>query len=417
MNPKEILREIISIKHSNLFLNYIVERIQDKDYRGRHITQHNRYDLDRLSNILKGIYKIVGDKMFRIPLGDDKGIYNPDCNEYYQIVKSVKDSADLGTINSLKKNFFVDFHRMGLLNRFNIKQQLIPPNKRGVVHYAKLTDKSLIFLKDTSIIERHKIFTDAIDKLFGDAITQWAETIYYSNYKKDRIGIFEFMLILSDDRPGTNKKKISLIDSFRELERWQREKAIELIRQYCNPSNFKGNKTIRRDFGNWKNEIQQIFTLLKNTVYFDITENSLRLNTGTYGIFSDKLIKKRSLGAKREYFKKHRISDKIRRSLIFELDHVVPFSSARNKVEFKLIDNWQNLIYLKKDKHAEKTKNDNKNMVLSATPLEIHLDDIDGKSRITAKNGRTALYEGSLVNKMQKYNQDILKEVFGFTKS
>lgn len=139
----------------------------------------------------------------------------------------------------------------------------------------------------------------------------------------------------------------------------------------------------------------------------------MRLNTGIYGIFSETQIRQRSLGAKHDYFEQHEI-DKIP---TFELDHIVAFSFARNKVELGLIDNWRNLIYFSKVKHAEKTKNNDRNMVLSATEKEVYLDDLDNKNRISAKNGFTAVYAGKLADNMQKYNREILKEIFGYTKN
>lgn len=414
MTPREMLKNIIAIKPGNLFLEYIVERIQDDDYRGIHISQHNRYDLERLTHILNGIHEVVGNKQFRVPLGDDEGVRESGCGEYYRIVEAVNRRAGIGTINSLKKNFFVDFERMGLLYRFNKKGELIGNGKRSPVFSAQLTNAAISLITSASIVERHKIFTDALDRLFANELTHIAETLYYSNYKNDPVGIWEFMLILSDDRPQYRNEKIKLIDSYRELKLWQQRKAIELIKKYCNPKNFPGNKTTQRDFGNWKNETQQIFTLLKNTVYFDITKSSLRLNTGTYGIFSETQIKRRSLGAKHEYFVKHQIKKKIP---TFELDHVVPFSSARNKVEFGLVDNWQNLVYLRNDKHEQKTKNRDRNIVLTATEKEIHLDDFDRKNRISARNGASAVYAGKLSANMQKYNREILKAIFEYTES
>lgn len=411
MTTREMLDTILAIKPDNLFLQYIIGRIQDDDYRGLHVSQHNRYDLERLTQILTGINEIVSNRQFRVPLGDDDGSREANCDEYYRIVDGVNTRAGIGTINSLKKNFFVDFQKMGILNRFDKNGNIV--ENRGHVYYAQLTERAIALVTSTSIIERHKIFTDALDKLFADAIAHLAETLYYSKYKNDPIGIYEFMLILSDDRSEYKDKKISIIDSYRTLERWQQDKAIDLVKQYCNPDNFAGNKTAQRDFDNWKNETQQIFTLLKNTVYFDITRSSLRLNTGIYGIFSETQIKQRSLGAKHDYFEQHEI-EKIQ---TFELDHVVPFSSARNKVEFGLIDNWRNLVYLSKEKHAEKTRNNDRNMMLSATDKEIHLDDLDHKSRISAQNGTTAAYSGKLADNMQKYNRDILKEVFGYTEN
>jgi len=404
----KILEEIIAIQPDNQFLNYIVGRIQDGNYRGIHISQHNRYDLDRLTKILAGINEVVADKIFRVPPGDDKkGEQKPDCTEYYNIVKSVKNVAGVGTINSLKKNFFVDFQKLGLLHRFDKNKNEV--TKRSGIYYAQLTPLA-IKLVNSSLVQQYKIFTDALDDLFEDEITRLAEILYYSNYKDTPIGIIEFMLILSDDRSQMSDNKIDLINSYRALKLWQQKKAIGLIKKYCNPENFKGDKTQKRDFGNWKNESQQIFLLLKNTVYFDITQNSLKLNTGMYGIFTDIQIKRRSLGAKHEYFQQHDIKKKIP---TFELHHVIPFSAARNKIEFGVIDHWKNLVYLRNDKHAELTKNRDRNIVLHATEKELDFDDFD-KKRIIAKNGSTVVYAGNISGTMQKYNREILKEVFDF---
>ncbi|MDD2688983.1 MAG: hypothetical protein PHT41_02365 [Candidatus Omnitrophica bacterium] len=411
MEADKILNEIIAIEPNNLFLQYIASRIQDPDYRGLHISQHNRYDLDRLTRILTGVYDIVGNNIFRIPLGDDTGKHESGCDEYYKVVTNVNNEAGVGTINSLKKNFFVDFQQMGLLDRFDKKSNSIPLDKRGHVYYARLTDRSIRLVVTDSITEKYRIFTDSLDALFANEITNIAQTLYYSKYKDDAIGILEFMLILSDDRPYITEDKINLIDSFRILKRWQQDRAVALIKQYCNPRKLVGNKRMQRDFGNWKNESQQIFTLLKNTVYFDITQNSLRLNTGRYGIFAAAQVKQRSLGAKQEYFKKHCL----KKIINFELHHVIPFSSARNKVEFKLIDNWKNLIYLMQKKHAEITRKGDRNIVMYATKEHIYFDDFY-KNRIVAQNGKDVTYEGQLSAAMEKYNREILKEIFGYPK-
>jgi len=392
-------------------LEYIVDRIQDADYRGIHISQHNRYDLTRLTGILKGIYEIVGEEYFQVPLGDDSNGYrDSNCKEYYQIVQNINKKIGIGTINSLKKNFFVDLQRSGLLDRFDKELKIIQNGKRGHIYWARLTPAAIKFIESSSLTETYRIFTNAIDNLFADEITNIADTLYYSNYKNDSIGIDEFMLILSDHRSNIKDKKIDLLDSYRSLKRWQKDKAGDLIRKYCNPDNFEGNKTQKRDFGNWKNESQQIFTLLKNTVYFDITQNSLRLNTGRYGIFEETNLKQRGLGAKQEYFRHHKIDKRVD----FELHHVIEFSSVRNKEEFKLIDTWKNLVYLDKNKHAEITKRGNKNKVLTVTATEIFFDDYGNESRISARNGKSTLYASILATRMQNYNHEILKEIFGY---
>lgn len=408
MKLNQILEEIIAIQPSNKFLHYIVERIQDKDYRGLHISQHNRYDLERVVKIINAVHSVAGQELFRIPLGDDKGSKDPNCSIYYKIVKKSKETSSIGTVNSLKKNFFVDFHKMGLLSRFDKSRYPILPDKKGHIHYVQLTLPAIELIK-SPLIKQYKIFTDALDNLFKDEISRLAGTLYYSNYKNTPIGIMEFVLILSDDRPHIRTKKIKLINSYRMLKLWQQKKAINLIKRYCNPANFDSNKIVKRDFGNWKNEAQQIFTLLKNTVYFDITQKSLRLNIGIYGFFKEYRIKQRGLGAKQEYFKNHKINKKEN----FELHHIIPFSSARNREEFNVIDNWQNLIYFEKNKHAEITNKRDKHIILSADATDIRLKDFD-KNHIAAKNGIDVAYLGELASHIQKYNKSLLKEIYEY---
>lgn len=411
LGDRSILNQILAIEPNNLFLDYVVRRVQREDYRGLHVSQHNRYDLDRLIKILSGIYNIVGLKRFRIPLGDDTGERDADCGYYYAIVKEVNKRAGIGTINSLKKNFFVDFERMGLMYRYDKYGDQILHMGRGQVYYGQLTDRVRDLLEG-NITKRYRIFTDSIDILFSDEISNIANTLYYSNYKNARISINEFMLILSDSRPEYRDKKIDLLDSFRSLNRLQQERAVDLIQKYCDPDSFSGDKTQRRDYSNWKNESQQIFSLLKNTVYFDITENSLKLNTGMYGIFTDTQIQQRTLGTKRDYFIEHNLSP----LTSHELHHIVPFSAARNKEEFKLIDNWRNLIYLTCNKHAEFSNRRNRNIILLTSADLLIFEDF-GNNVITAKKGVTARYSERLLIKMLERNKELLKVVYGYSAS
>ena len=413
MQLQNILQQILAIDTSNSFLPYIVGRVQNNDYRGMHVSQHNRYDFDRVQKILSGIYNVAGTEKFRVPLGDDKGQRDVEHEQYYRIVDSVQQCSGVGTVNSLKKNFFVDFSKMGFLDRFDQNNSLIGNAvKRMQVHYAALKPMAvkLIDEENISITYRYKIFTEALDSLFSDRITHLAETLYYSKYKNDWISIHEFMFILSDNNQSQDKS-ISLLNSYRKLKSGQKYRVIELIKQYCNPILYVGDKSTKRDFGNWKNQGQQIFSLLKSTVYFDVTDNALRLNTGTHGIFSiDNMTRRpmRRLGTKREYFNKHGVGKRAD----FELDHIVPFSAAKNKEEFQLIDHWKNLVYLEKGKHREKTRKKDKHVILLATPKKITLNDFSRQSSIIAENGKDAFYAGRLVSEMEKHNKKIIREVY-----
>lgn len=405
------LKNIISIDHNNAFLKYIVQRIRRPDYRGMHISQHNRYDLERAKQILQGIHSVVGAQPFLVPPGDDDGMRDPVYADYYKIVDAVNNNAGIGTFNSLKKNFFVDFQKLGFIERFNNKG--VPVTGRMVVHSAILTSMAIDLIGvNTSIISQTKIFTDGLDRMFSNAISQLAEFFYYSDYKNDSVTTDEFMLILSDtDNTSFNQKEI-LLNAYRSLSRWEREQVIDLIKNYCTPSQYARSKTEQRDFHNWRNETQQIFSLLQYTVYFSVVDEKLKLNIGSTGLFTNVQIQRKQ-SVKEGYFAKHSIG----RKEFFELDHIIPFSAGRNKKEFALVDDWKNLVYLQKEKHAEKTRQGSKHVVLLATQKQISLRKINGdENDITAENGIEAHYSGNLASRMEQYNRSLLRKIYGYEK-
>jgi len=99
----------------------------------------------------------------------------------------------------------------------------------------------------------------------------------------------------------------------------------------------------------------------------------------------------------------------------FELHHIIPFRCARNKHEFKLIDDCKNLVYLHKNKHKVITRNKDKNVILFADELKIKLDDFDGNS-IFAHNNKDAKYSKKKTKIMNNYNGKLLQSIFEFDK-
>ena len=108
----KLLQNILDIEKDNKFLKYIVGRVTREDYRGTHKSQHNRYDIDKLKNILRTIYKVAGKNSFSVPSGDIsdrkeklKEMRNeyPEFNEIYECLKSKKHLDETG---SIKKKFF-----------------------------------------------------------------------------------------------------------------------------------------------------------------------------------------------------------------------------------------------------------------------------------------------------------------------
>lgn len=412
------LQKILDIDASNIFLKYIVNRLQKTDYRGVHISQHNRYDLELVMIILEVIRNKVSNNLFEIPRGDFNqrdnkgGNYNiNDYPKFKTITDNIKQLSGRTTYNSIKKTFFVDFHRMGLITRYDKNKTPADPYKRTTIHYVSLTDEANKLLNFNNIIDKHRIFTDALDRLFKNYLSNLVDLIFNSKYKQDTISIYEFKFIFTDDTTDNNQK-IKLLNNYRSLKTHQKDKLIKLIQEYADPNNFPGNKSQKKDMHNWINESQQIFTLLKQTSYFQTDEKNknIALNIGSYGIFSVDNIQ-RSSKPKQEYFDIH----KTKKQRDFELHHIVAISKARNKKEVKLLDNVHNLIYLHKDKHSEITRKGNANVYLSIDEIKANFCNFNS-NKIQAINTEDALYstDKDIIQKLETHNRKAISAIYEF---
>ncbi len=411
------LQNILNIDANNDFLKYIVNRIQKPNYRGVHISQHNRYDLGLVMTILEVIKNKVSNNLFEIPRGDfnqrdDKG-GNYNINDYPKfktITDDIKKLSGRTTYNSIKKTFFVDFHRMGLIVRYDKNKIPTNPCKRTTIHYVSLTDEANKLLNSSTIIQKHRVFTDVLDKnLFKSYLSNLVDLIFNSQYKDDNINIHEFMFIFTNEELSNPMK---LLSEYRNLKIFQKNKLLKLVQDYANPNNFGGDKTQKKDFHNWRNETQQMFMLLKQTSYFQVDENNqnIALNIGNYGIFSVENIK-RSSKPKQRYFDIHNKN----KQTDFELHHIVAISKARNKQEVELLDNVYNLIYLHKDKHLEITKKNNTNVYLSINETKANFCNFDS-DKIQAINNSEALYstDDCIIQKLKTHNRNAISTIYEF---
>ena len=408
----KLLQNILDIEKDNKFLKYIVCRVQRKDYRGVHVSQHNRYDIDKLESILRTIYKVVGKNSFSVPSGDignknkkklkDMRNEHPEFNEIYKRLKSKNISNGP---NLLKKNLFVDFSRAGFLERFDEKgNKLDPFLKSNKISTARLSAEGVRFLKAGLTYTKHKILTEGIERLLRDSLIELSTVIYSSDYKRSHFSFEEYTLIFSDNKLSCDEK-IEMLDAWRSLTKNKRDKALKLIKKYCDPKRFSGNKTNKKDYHNWSNETQQLMSLFKTTIYFQVDNNRkwFFLNTGKDGIFGGM----RGTEPISKYFKEHKIAKQEN----YELHHIVPLFYARNQREYKLIDDFRNLIYLHKDKHKE-IKRD---LIMFAhnDPKVYFKDRHNPNSKpVMAKRGVNADFSPSLLSKIKEYNKELIKSLF-----
>lgn len=405
------LRELKSVSESNKFIQYITDRVSSNDYRGIQCSQHNRLTFNYFSKLVSIIYSVASNKIFEIHVGDDNGEEQPQAYLYYNVVDKIKQSVGKGTINSIKKNTFPDIARMGFLNRYDKNgDKIAEKNSRSGVYSVGLSDLGVKFAKASSTLEKIKLFTDGIDILTKNAASELVELLYLNDYGIDRIHILEFMYILSDDREKvTENYKLQLLRDYRRLSTNEKSKVDKCLKLFCNPSNRKyfRNKTLLRDYNNWKNESQQIYGLLANSTYFKVEGDYLILNTGNYGLFDAKT--NRGAKAKAEYFDKHNVL----KTNGYELHHIIPFSKAQNKSDTAFIDDFKNLIYLSYKKHKEFTISGSKNVIMKYTQNNPNIlfksfDD----TFILVDMCKDALISPSLLPKVKKYNQKLLRKFY-----
>lgn len=421
-NLNKILEEIKTIDKNNLFLDYIVERVQDDNYRGIHCAQHSRVGYDEFETILSTIYDIVGYKRVDIPIGDCERDATKLQNAplYKQIVDNIKTKINKGSYDAIKKINFPDMARMGFLWRYDRNGNLIAESQtlgeNKIKHWSpsiyqvQLSEQAKTFLEEKMIFGKRKQYTDGIDKLTQNVSNELM--LLLNEYEFDTITDLEFMYIISDDRDQihfSDKRKYLL--EYRKLRQEQKQKVTTLLKQYCNPQNWAryDNKILLRDYGNWKNETQTIFHYLGQSAYFQVVDRALCLNNGNLGLFVHKATRKQS--SKEEYFKQH----KIEKCYNYHLHHIIPFSKAATQNDAEWIDDYRNLIYISETKHNEIPTKNNPNIIMSYTDPIINLASQEMRGKIININlsSKDALLNNQLIQTMTDYNGQLLHKFYG----
>jgi hypothetical protein len=403
---------IREISQTNEAVKYIANRIKHPNYRGNHLSQHNRYNFDKTIKILSCLNKYIPKKQFMHIRTTDisKRPANLACErQYAQFCEEAKEISGIGTQDAMRKNLFVDFHRMGFIERFDKNKNLLNPYEGKSVSYIRLSDLGLSLIDSKNIKNKYFIFAKGLDNVFNGIIANLIDIL--RSCKK--LSIYEFMFfvtaidIAKSKFPFslTQEKAIRLIRIFNSLSRIQKKSLIEQVKKELNPKNYDGNKVDKKDFHNWKNESQQILTLLRETPYFEIRDENISLSTDKD--FKDVLIKRlnRSLDEKQLYLQKHEITQQIKG---FELHHIVPLSWSESIGHFKLLDKWKNMLYIDGFSHAKITQNQNRNVILSAQNSDLILSDFQS-DKVVLKIDKNVAYLKSLQKIMLDYNDELLK--------
>ncbi len=91
----------------------------------------------------------------------------------------------------------------------------------------------------------------------------------------------------------------------------------------------------------------------------------------------------------------------------FELHHVVPLAWSENIHHFKMLDKWENMVYVDAFSHAKITQNKNRNVVLGAVKDDITLVDYSD-NEIYLKYQKNILYKPENKETIKKYNYELL---------
>lgn len=373
--------DLISVDYSKKCLIFLADRVMDNGYRGMQLSQHNRYDVDTVITLIDELHRLVGMNKMTIRNQDLSARPTNTSAErlYAEYTNNVYNVLGRCTQDSIRKNLFVDLHRMGLLNRYDKNGTCINPYEKRAVRYVSVTrlGKELLDNKNNTF-QKNYIYTKAIDILTqGLAQTLLDITI---NNDSNSISLDEFMFFASfigrtlNGHFYTASEITEFISEFRSMSKFQRKDVANIIQNYCNPNNFAGNKTNKRDFHNWQNEAQQIFMLMDQTVLFEKDpkdDTILIIKQSKDSLFdnNDKLL--RSKKAKADYFIKHNVTKQIG----FELHHIIPLLFAKNKVEFDALDVWENLIYIDGFTHSKISQTGNHNIKLSFDNENVILSD------------------------------------------
>ena len=405
---------VSAIQPGNKALEFIDNRLLDDNYRGTESSEHNRYDMEEIYNTLIILNKYAPNcSLMRIRDTDlsKRPMNTPEETTYAHFCSEVKLKVGKGTQDSIRKNIFVDIHRMGLIDRYGAEKNKLNAYEGGSVKYVSLSADGMRFIK-SNLMDRAFMFTKALDKLLGGYIEITLDILRDDEYGVDEISKWEFMFFVSAiDVPFAfrlnSEQCVEMIKEYRTLAPTQRRSVVEVLKNELNPKKFSGDKTKKRDWHNWQNKIDQVYHLFKQSPYFDVSgemNQTLTLSTKKIRNKRGELvdIKKRSYNEKIAYFENHHV----KRTSGYELHHVVPLSWAESFEQYKLFDRWINMVYIDAYSHAKITQNGNRNIYMDTKGDNIELTDGFG-GRVFLINKRSILYDTTKKEKMLDYNRQL----------
>lgn len=407
----EIRELLTAIDPSKECLDFLATRIESDNYRGKQVSQHNRYDVGFIYVMLNEFYKLAGTDAMHIRTTDlsKRPSNTPEEALYAHYVNNINSILKRCTQDSVRKNFFVDLARMGFINRFDASFNYIYPYDHKAVVYVALSRIGIDFLENAdNIFQKNLLYAQAIDRLTKGLAEELLDVVSITGSMT--IDDYQFFISFTDcnidSKTYTRSEMINYMNEFESMSHFQREEVRRVVEFYCDPSTFSGDKTCKRDYHNWRNEAQQTFMLMDQTIYFEERGDALIIRLGENSLYEDTGRLNRSGKQKELYFENHNIR---RKTLGFELHHVVPLLSARNRIEFDALDVWQNMIYIDGYTHSVISQTNNKNIELDFDGDDINLIDTTGiRDDIVCKRPENVIYALNLKDTMKGFNSTVL---------
>ncbi|MCR8966394.1 hypothetical protein [Mycoplasma zalophidermidis] len=430
----DILELLTSIDPTKEFLKFLGRRFQSDKYRGNHYSQHGRYDIEYIWNILNEInIEMKNENLDKLQIRTQDISIRPEIiageESYSRIVNNLQNILGKTTQDSFRKQYLLEMHRMGLIDRYNKNGDLITnPWKQSKVKYVSITDLGMEMLNANNILKKQIIFQNCLDVLFRGFTEKLINYLIEideagTNRNWDYITQDEYTLFLSflDNELEVNgeivkydfEKLKEYIIEYRHWSGRQKEHLIETIKEWAVPSNFESgnsNKKDKKDWHNFINETQQIFSLLNQTAIFTVDNQTNKLtmvfNKDKFFTEKDKISLKRNVKEKRNYFDKHGVV----KHKGYELHHIIPLLRARNNEEFFLLDKWQNMLYIDAKKHSVITQEGSKHINLDFNENNVVLKRFDDDKIDLIKNDNV-FYNITNQTIMKKTNNDLLKMI------
>lgn len=419
MTYEEFERKLLALAPNSQCLKFIAYRIKQDNYRGIHLSQHNRYDFDTACDMLYELKNIAKNRKIKIRTKDiSKHPKNMEGTEKYcQYCSALHQKYGSFTQDTVRKNFFVDFVRMGFINRYDKNGNLIAVTQRKCCQYVALSDRGKILAsKSESRKNKYIAFSKGLDMLSNNLALNLFNLSKNTDGKITRMEYTYFVSFLGLSivrRQGQRTKNIVVseqmiidyINEYRSLKNIHSE-IDRIVKNYCTPSNFAGNKKQKRDFGNWINETEQLFKLLSTTIYFECLNkyHTLKLRVDGRMNIDNMQGLSRSSQEKENYFINHNIE----KDDLSTLHHIVPLDLWEDLDDFKLLDDWRNMIFIKTSEHTSIHNKSRKYCKLSINN-EILVLENNSTEKLMFTNGQEVKFSQSCKEIMLNYNSDLLR--------